>query len=167
MRRKVDHLTGFIKPASPDNGILTRIMNNTNIWMMNNIKALRDHYCTLSVAIHTELGPFQPVALDKAIRWARMRYRRKLTSSSINTLYSRLLVTNSHTAAPSQTPRVLSTGPSISTSICHLPTPISIPHASTSALHTLTPLIPPPLLLTKSSPPPLLQTRPKHLAQKS
>src|SRR4029434_3995933 len=76
--------------------------------------------------IHTGLGPFQPVAADKAIRWARIRYHRKLTGSSINTFHSRLLVTNSHTAPPAQTPRV------------------------PSAFHTLTPFTrPPPPLLTK------------------
>src|SRR4029434_1285036 len=150
MRRKVDHLTGFIKPASPDNNILTRIGQNTNIWMMNNIIALRDHYDTLSVAIHTGLGPFQPVAADKAIRWARIRYQRKLTGSSINTFHSRLLVTNSHTAPPAQTPRAPSTGPLISTSTHHSSTPIPTPHASTSTFHTLTPFTrPPPPLLTK------------------
>lgn len=150
MRRKVDHLTGFIKPASPDNNILTRIGQNTNIWMMNNIIALRDHYDTLSVAIHTGLGPFQPVAADKAIRWARIRYQRKLTGSSINTFHSRLLVTNSHTAPPAQTPRVPSTGPLISTSTHHSSTSIPIPHASTSTFHTLTLFTrPPPPLLTK------------------
>ena len=93
MTRQVDKLTSFIKPAAPNATILGKVASNTKAWLCNNVIALRDHYALLANTIQTELGMFQPPALERAIRWARARYGRKLTQSSLETLRSRLLIT--------------------------------------------------------------------------
>src|SRR4029434_3477115 len=93
MTRQVDKLTSFIKPAAPNATILGKVASNTKAWLCNNVIALRDHYALLANTIQTELGMFQPQALERAVRWARARYGRKLTQSSLETLRSRLLIT--------------------------------------------------------------------------
>ena len=86
MKRKVDKLASCIKPASPDYPITAIVAAHTRSWMMDNIMALRNHYADLSEALHNDLRPFHPTALEKVIKWARSRYCRKLTPSSIDTL---------------------------------------------------------------------------------
>ena len=47
MAKKVAYLTAFIKPASPDDIVLTEIKNNTVNWMNNNLRILQNHYAKI------------------------------------------------------------------------------------------------------------------------
>ena len=105
MARKVAHLTAFIKPAAPDDLVLNKIKENTMEWMIKNLKILIQHYTHTIEKIHTNLGPFNNEALDRALRWAHQRYGRRLTPSSISTL-RRLL--SAPDPPPPTTPLLLS-----------------------------------------------------------
>lgn len=60
MKRKVDKLASFIKPASPDFLITAMIAAHTKSWMMDNVMALRNNNSDLSETLINDLGPFQP-----------------------------------------------------------------------------------------------------------
>ena len=133
MKRKVEKLASFIKPASPDPFIHAVIAAHTESWVWDCIMALRNHYADLAEAIHSNLGPFEPAAELKAIKWARSRYRRKLTPSSIATLQSKLLITN--TAVSHQPPPIMTTAPLNSLTA----NPNRSPPSSTNPTHLTTP----------------------------
>ena len=105
MAKKVAHLTAFIKPAAPDSIVKDKIKNNTMDWMNNNLKILKEHYVRIQKDLSNDLGPFNGEALDRALRWARQRYGRRLTLSSISTL--RLLL-NTSSSLPPPTPLLIS-----------------------------------------------------------
>ena len=90
MARKVAHLTAFIKPAAPDEIVLSEIKNNTIEWLNNNLRTLTKHYDKIQKDSPLTLGTFSEEALERALRWARQRYGRGLTPSSVITLRSLL-----------------------------------------------------------------------------
>ena len=90
MAKKVTSLTAFIKPAAPDDMVLTEIKNNTIDWLNNNLRILTKHYGRIQKDLPLTLSPFSEEALNRALRWARQRYGRRLTPSSITTLRSLL-----------------------------------------------------------------------------
>ena len=92
MAKKVAHLTAFIKPAAPDDTVLTLIKNNTITWMNNNLHILIEHYAGIQKDLIVGLGPFNGEALERALRWAHQRYGRRLTPSSITSLRSLLFI---------------------------------------------------------------------------
>lgn len=94
MAKKVTMLTSFIKPAAPNNIVLNKIKNNTKCWMDTNLSILREHYAATLRSLGHNLGPFQREAYDRALKWAHQRYKKKLTSSSVDTLFSILTHTN-------------------------------------------------------------------------
>ena len=107
MARKVAYLTAFIKPAAPDDIVLTEIKNNTIDWLNNNLRILQKHYGRIRKDFPLTLSPFSEEALDRALRWARQRYGRGLTPSSITTLRS-LLTSLTADLPPPTTPLLIS-----------------------------------------------------------
>ena len=108
MAKKVAYLMAYIKPASPDDIVLTEIKNTVN-WM-NNLRILQNHYAKIQKELTMTLGPFNEEALDIALRWARRRYARRLTSTSITTLRS-LLTRPTSDPPPPATPLLISDNP--------------------------------------------------------
>ena len=152
MKRKVEKLASFIKPASPDSFIQTVITAHTESWLWDCIMALRNHYADLADAIHSNLGPFQPAAECKAIKWARSRYRRKLTPSSIASLQRKLLIT--YTAVSHQPPPIITPAPLTAN-------PKRPPPSSTISTHPTTPL-PTPIHKHSPTPTPTAKHNPAH-----
>ena len=107
MAKKVAYLTAFIKPAAPDEIVLTEIKKNTINWMNNNLQILQDHYAKLQRELITTLGPFNEEALNRALRWARQRYAKRLTPTSISTLHS-VLTRHTSDPPPPATPLLIS-----------------------------------------------------------
>lgn len=134
MTRKVRKLAAFIRPAAPNPEITKRVAAHTHRWLMENLSALRDHYTNLCESIIPTLGPFNSEASEKAIRWARLRYGKKLTPTSIDMFKTRLLITN-------RTPAIVPTGPAVAPASAS-PSP-SRP-AATSAEDEDWPQLPPP-----------------------
>ena len=107
MARKVAYLTAFIKPAAPDYIVLTEIKNNTIDWLNNNLRILQKQYGRIREDFPLTLSPFSEEALDRALRWARQRYGRRLSPSSITTLRS-LLTSLTADLPPPTTPLLIS-----------------------------------------------------------
>lgn len=165
MMRQVIRLSSFIKPSSPNDITRTKIKENTDTWMTNNMHILRQHYQSVISGGLENLPPFNPIPFNKAIQWGRSRYGRKLTSSSINTL--RETITNPAAEEVPSPPRLSPLEypplPEASNSPClhHLgqrpPTPLTLCNTKLpSPIITLpiTSLIPPP----PSTPPSLSNT---------
>ena len=192
MMRQVNRLTSFIKPSSPNITTHLKIKQNTDNWMHTNMTILREHYDTvIAVALDT-IPPFSQTSLDKAIQWGGARYRRKLTSSSVNTLRdlisrvppaegvasSRALALSPHDfpplSAPANSPLQqthplqLSSSPPPTTSLRTSPSPPPVtspspPPVTSPPLVTIPSPSPPPTSLPPSLPAPLNSTRqPTH-----
>lgn len=87
MLNRVEKMARFIKPASPYLETSNKIKENTDLWVKTNFYILRDNYDQL---ISTTLPTLPDFHLEK---WARARYGRKLTFSSIDTLRSMIMPT--------------------------------------------------------------------------
>ena len=85
LQNQVKKLSSGIKPSSPNENVNERIRLNTMQWMSNNMSILREHYDQVLATELETAGPFDHQSFDKAITWAKNRYRRKLTTSSIDT----------------------------------------------------------------------------------
>ena len=83
MVHKINKMTTFIKPGSPNLATFQRVQQNTDEWIHNNFVILRDHYDQVISHNLLNLPPFQLEAYNRALKWARARYGRKLTPSSI------------------------------------------------------------------------------------
>lgn len=86
MSRHTTKLTAFIKPSSPSETTQEKVKQNTHQWMQTNMLILEEHYDGIIATILQDLPPHDPQALQKAIAYGRIRYRHKLTPSSITTL---------------------------------------------------------------------------------
>ena len=93
MQRKVESLSSFIKPAAPGPWIIERVKQNTVKWIETNLLDLAEHYNRVMEGIFLGLEPYSVAAFDRAFKWARNRYRRKLDLGRIDTLKDRLLQT--------------------------------------------------------------------------
>ena len=91
--RKVAYLTAFIKPAAPDEIVLSEIKNNTIEWLNNNLRTLTKHYDRIQKDSPLTLSTFSEEALERALRWARQRYGRGLTPLHH---YTSLIIKQSH-----------------------------------------------------------------------
>lgn len=94
MVRQVDKLTAFIKPSSPNQTTLEKVKLNTLDWMNVNMSILREHYDQVIAEGIRELGEWDVGAFDRAVSWAKTRYKRKFTISSVETLRSLLHCTD-------------------------------------------------------------------------
>lgn len=90
MMKQVVRLTAFIKPSSPNPTVLELVRENTDHWMDTNMCILVDHYDSVLAAGLQEVGRFDINCFDRAVAWARVRYRRKFTESSVATLQAML-----------------------------------------------------------------------------
>lgn len=86
MFRQVGKLTNFIKPSSPTEETAKQVHINTLEWMHNNMVILRTHYDTVIANILNLLTACNPLALQRAIMWAKTKYRHKLTNSTVTTV---------------------------------------------------------------------------------
>ncbi|KAL2076351.1 hypothetical protein ACEWY4_028052 [Coilia grayii] len=84
MTRQIHKLTKFIKPACPNQTTTTRVTNITNKWMVDILEILLAHYESTISDILEILEEFDLEALNKAINWAKSRYRKKFTNSSVD-----------------------------------------------------------------------------------
>nr|XP_029604683.1 uncharacterized protein LOC115190770 isoform X3 [Salmo trutta] len=90
MVRQVNKLAAFIKPSSPNQQTLEKVKLNTSRWMENNMHILREHYDGVIALCIQNSSTYNQAALDKAVMWAKARYKHKFTSSSVNTLKNML-----------------------------------------------------------------------------
>ncbi|XP_073669419.1 uncharacterized protein [Paramisgurnus dabryanus] len=88
MYRQVNKLTAFIKPSSPNPETLEKVKQNTTLWMNQNMTILREHYDAVIATGLQNIGVYNDKAFEKAVSWSRMRYKRKFTESSVETLKS-------------------------------------------------------------------------------
>src|SRR4029434_11246809 len=93
MQRKVESLSSFINTAAPGPWIIERVKQNTVKWIEPNLLDLAEHYNKVMEGIFLGLEPYSVAAFDRAFKWARNRYRRKLDLGRIDTLKDRLLQT--------------------------------------------------------------------------
>ncbi|KAF3852868.1 hypothetical protein F7725_006223 [Dissostichus mawsoni] len=91
MAKKVNLLTSFVKPAAPNSKVLNLAEANTQFWMNRNLDILKEHYTDLLQDLSFNLDPFSRDAYDRAINWARQRYHKKLTPSSMDLLLEPVL----------------------------------------------------------------------------
>ena len=101
MKRQIYNLTSFIKPACPNTIITDKVKQTTHDWMGNILNILIEHYDTVIATLLTDLEELDLAAFDKAVGWARSRFRRKLTHSSLDTV--RTLISNLNTETTSVT----------------------------------------------------------------
>ena len=99
MVHKINKMTTFIKPGSPNLATFQRVQQNTDDWIHNNFVILRDHYEQVISHNLLNLPQFQLEAYNRALKWSRARYGRKLTPSSIEMLRAMIMTTSS--GAPS------------------------------------------------------------------
>lgn len=83
MVRQVNKLAAFIKPSSPNQQTLAKVKLNTSRWMENNMHILREHYDGVIALCIQNTSTYNQEALDKAVMWAKARYKHKFTSSSV------------------------------------------------------------------------------------
>ena len=88
MLRKVTQLTSFIKPANPNTIILNKVKEHTHIWLQSNLASLKQHYTDVIAAILAETRRLSRPALSLATKWAKLRYKKKFTHSTVVTLRS-------------------------------------------------------------------------------
>jgi len=93
MSRQVMKLAAFIKPASPTVETLEKVKQNTVEWLENNLCILREHYDSVLALGLEALPSFNEEAFHKAVQWSRVRYRRRFTTSSAETLRTMLQAT--------------------------------------------------------------------------
>lgn len=86
MLKQVTKLTTFIKPSSPDQIILEQVKKNTLDWMSRNMTILKEHYDRVLATLLSEVGEFEIEAFNRAIVWAKLRYRKRFTNTSVETL---------------------------------------------------------------------------------
>lgn len=87
-------MTAFIKPASSNSTVFQQVKENTDRWIHNNFLILREHYDQVISNNLLQLPNFQMEAYNKALKWARARYGRTLTVSSIGMLHSMIMISN-------------------------------------------------------------------------
>lgn len=92
MFKQVQKLTIFIKLPSP-NGVLMakKIKENAHKWMFNNMDVLQKHYNEVTATIVKLLPNFEQVASEKAILFAKMRYKHRLTPQTIESFKKKLI----------------------------------------------------------------------------
>ena len=88
MLRKVTQLTSFIKPANPNTIILNKVKEHTHIWLQSNLASLKQHYTDVIAAKLAETRRLSRPALSLATKWAKLRYKKKFTHSTVVTLRS-------------------------------------------------------------------------------
>lgn len=91
MTKQVIKLTTFIKPACPNSTTRERVSNMTNNWMKEILKILIEHYEQTKSTLLDIREPFHADAFDRATSWAKARYKRKFTNSSVDTVKALLL----------------------------------------------------------------------------
>lgn len=86
MTKQVLKLTKFIKPACPNSCTSERVSRMTQNWMKEILKILIEHYETTISSLLNDQEEFDLEAFNKAITWAKTRYKRKFTDSSAVTV---------------------------------------------------------------------------------
>lgn len=95
MMRQVSKLTAFIKPSSPNSETAEKVKQNTHQWMTQNMHILQDHYHKVIEEITTSLPPFDKTASEKALLFAAIRYKNRLSTSS-KEKFNTIITTNSN-----------------------------------------------------------------------
>ena len=95
MVHKINKMTTFIQPGSPNLVTFQRVQQNTDEWIHNNFVILRDHYDQVISHNLLDLPPFQLEAYNRALKWACARYGCKLTPSSIKMLRAMIMTPSS------------------------------------------------------------------------
>lgn len=84
MKRQVSRLTDFIKPACPNMETYNKIKLNTDEWIKRTLEILVEHYDGVMMEQLRVLDKFDNESFEKAIGWAKTRYKKKLTKTSID-----------------------------------------------------------------------------------
>ncbi|KAI3357064.1 hypothetical protein L3Q82_015447, partial [Scortum barcoo] len=85
MLRQVQRLSSSIKPSSPNATVTEKVRQNTMQWMRINMMILREHYDSVLALELDKLGIFDEKSFNIAMSWAKNRYKRKMTPSSVDT----------------------------------------------------------------------------------
>ncbi|KAL2077891.1 hypothetical protein ACEWY4_025576 [Coilia grayii] len=104
MGRQVKKLTEFVKPACPNPIVYDKIRINTQVWMIETLKILIQHYNNTLADLKWNLGPFHPEAWDKATRWAKTRFRKKLTNNTLTQAKNIVIDQDRRSTATPQSP---------------------------------------------------------------
>ncbi len=91
MLKQVNRLSSSIKPSSPNETVRDLVRQNTMKWMTDNMQILRQHYDSVLASELENIGHFDSATFEKAVSWAKNRYKRKLTASSVETCRGLLL----------------------------------------------------------------------------
>lgn len=172
MTNKVNKMSTFIKPACPNQNTLMKVELNTTEWVRNNFVILRDHYDEVISTNLLEIPAFQLEAYNRALKWASLRYGRKLTKSSIDTLRS-MIMTNQHDRSDQTPPLILD-----KTDFPELPPPAlpmqrvfgpkseNHPHVTSLTAVADSPPLPNPIVITASLTPQPREQRKSRLSRR-
>lgn len=83
MTRQVFKLTDFVKPACPNTETRNKIKQNTDVWMKKTLHILLEHYDELIKEKLRGVERLDREVFEKAVGWAKSRYKKKLTNSSV------------------------------------------------------------------------------------
>lgn len=83
MQRQLFKLSSFVKPACPSLNTTEKVQAATVRWMSQILSILMEHYNNLTASLVASAPTWDTDAFNKAISWAKSRYRRKLTDSSL------------------------------------------------------------------------------------
>ena len=116
MKKQVNKLASFIKPSSPSLNTTEKVKLNTQRWLEGNLEILRVHYDEVMGAILGDLPVLDEKALQVAVGWSKLRYKRKFTNTSVDTLRTMLIAPGEISSSP--TPPSLDSG-------CFPPLPVA------------------------------------------
>lgn len=91
MERQVQKLASFIKPSSPSLNTTERVKNDTQKWLRDVLETLRVHYDGVMGSILGDLPVLDERALQVAVGWSKLKYKRRFTSTSVDTLRTMLI----------------------------------------------------------------------------
>lgn len=84
MQRQLIKLSGFIKPACPTENISNKVWSITKDWIAQILMTLLEHYEMQKSTLLVDKPDWNLEAFNKATHWARNRYKKKLTDSSVS-----------------------------------------------------------------------------------
>lgn len=91
MCRQIKKLTQFIKPSSPTTFTTAQITENTQNWMYNNMVILQTHYTTVIDDLIKHLKGLRDLEWQVALKWARNRFKHKLTEDQLTSCKQSIL----------------------------------------------------------------------------
>lgn len=100
MERQVKKLASFIKPSSPSFNTTERVKHNTHKWLQDVLETLRVHYDEVMSSILGDLPLFDERALQVAVGWSKLKYKRRFTITSVDTLRGLLTSPTGVTSIP-------------------------------------------------------------------